>query len=334
VTLVSQQDKAERFLALHHGDEPLLLPNPWDEGSAKLLAFLGFSALATTSGGFAATLGRLDGTVSRDEALAHAARIVDATDLPVSADLENGFADEPTGVAQTVELARAAPQPVRPSEPEPYTAAVGVWREQVVPRLADVMLGTKEVRGHRQRVVSGLRGAVVEIGFGSGLNVPLYPKGVETVYAVDPSAVGRRLAAKRVASSPVPIQFVGLDGQELPLGDESVDAALSTFTLCTIPEVTRALSELHRVLRPGGRFHFLEHGLAPEPATARWQHRLNGLQQRLAAGCNLDRPMDRLVRGAGFEIAELHNDWLKGPRPSKPWGYLYEGLAIKPAAAA
>jgi 2-methylisocitrate lyase-like PEP mutase family enzyme len=106
--MATQQDKAERFLALHHGDEPLLLPNPWDEGSAKLLASLGFSALATTSGGFAATLGRLDGTVSRDEALAHAARIAAATDLPVSADLENGFADDPAGVAETVGLARSA----------------------------------------------------------------------------------------------------------------------------------------------------------------------------------------------------------------------------------
>jgi ubiquinone/menaquinone biosynthesis C-methylase UbiE len=208
---------------------------------------------------------------------------------------------------------------------------MGVWREQVVPRLANVLLGTKEVAGHRQQVVTGLSGAVVEIGFGSGLNVPLYPKEVETVYAIDPSAVGRRLADKRVAASPVPIEFVGLDGQDLPLGDESVDAALSTFTLCTIPDVARALTELHRVLRPGGRFHFLEHGLAPDPATARWQHRLNGLQQRLAAGCNLDRPMDRLVAEVGFEIQELHNDWLRGPRPAKAWGYLYEGLAIKPA---
>jgi hypothetical protein len=89
------------------------------------------------------------------------------------------------------------------------------------------------------------------------------------------------------------------------------------------------LHELLRVLRPGGRLHFLEHGLCPEPATARWQHRLNGLQQRLAAGCNLDRPIDRLVRDSGFEIRELQNDWFKGPRPAKPWSYLYEGAAIK-----
>jgi ubiquinone/menaquinone biosynthesis C-methylase UbiE len=206
---------------------------------------------------------------------------------------------------------------------------MALWREHVVPRLTDVMLGTKEVRGHRERVVAGLRGEVVEIGFGSGLNVPLYPAEVETVYAVDPSAVGRKLATKRLEASRVPIQFVGLDGQDLPLDDESVDAALSTFTLCTIPDVTRTLHEVRRVLRPGGEFHFLEHGLCPEPATARWQHRLNGFQQRVAAGCNLDRPIDRLVRDAGFEIQELRNDWFKGPRPSKPWGYLYEGAAIK-----
>lgn len=208
---------------------------------------------------------------------------------------------------------------------------MAVWREHVVPRLTDVMLGTDEVRGHRERAVAGLRGPIVEIGFGSGLNVPLYPSDVETVYAIDPSAVGRKLAAKRVSESPVPIEFVGLDGQQLPLGDESVDGALSTFTLCTIPDAIRALREVRRVLRPGGRFHFLEHGLCPEPATARWQHRLNGFQQRVAAGCHLDRPIDRLVSDAGFEIHELRNDWFRGPRVSKPWGYLYEGVATRPS---
>lgn len=201
-----------------------------------------------------------------------------------------------------------------------------------MPRVTDVALGTADVRGHRQRVVTGLQGSVVEIGFGSGLNVPLYPEGVEIVYAVDPSAVGRKLATRRVSESPVPIEFVGLDGEHLPLDDASVDAALSTFTLCTIPDVTRALREVHRVLRPGGRFHFLEHGLCPEPSTARWQHRLNGLQQRIAGGCHLDRPIDVLVRDAGLDIRELRNDWFRGPRPSKPWGYLFEGVAVKPAA--
>jgi ubiquinone/menaquinone biosynthesis C-methylase UbiE len=206
---------------------------------------------------------------------------------------------------------------------------MAVWREHVVPRLTDVMLGTEEVRRHRERVVAGMRGSIVEIGFGSGLNVPLYPPEVEVVYAVDPSAVGRKLAEKRVNASPIRIEFVGLDGEHLPLDDASVDGALSTFTLCTIPDVSQALREVRRVLRPGGVFHFLEHGLCPEPTTARWQRRFNGFQQRIAAGCHLDRSIDRLVRDAGFEIQELRNDWFRGPRFSKPWGYLYEGVAMK-----
>ncbi|HMF03886.1 MAG TPA: class I SAM-dependent methyltransferase [Acidimicrobiia bacterium] len=212
----------------------------------------------------------------------------------------------------------------------PVHFGIGWWAEQVVPRITDVALGTKDVRGHRERVVPGLHGTVVEIGFGSGLNVPLYPEGVDVVYAVDPSAVGRKLATKRVAESSVPIEFIGLDGEHLPLDDASVDEALSTFTLCTIPNAAQALHELLRVLRPGGRFHFLEHGLCPEPNVARWQHRLNGMQQRVAGGCHLDRPIDRLVRDAGFDIRDLRNDWFRGPPPSKPWGYLYEGVATKP----
>jgi ubiquinone/menaquinone biosynthesis C-methylase UbiE len=205
------------------------------------------------------------------------------------------------------------------------------WTDHVVPRFTDKMLGTREVTGHRRRVVDGLRGDVVEIGFGSGLNVPLYPADVTTVYAVDPSTVARRLSEDRVAASPVPVRFVGLDGEELPLDTESVDAALSTFTLCTIPDAGRAVREVHRVLRPGGEFHFLEHGLSPDPGVAQWQHRLNGVQRRVAGGCTLDRPIERLVRDAGFEITDLHHDQLAGPSFMRPWAYLYEGVATKPA---
>ena len=177
---------------------------------------------------------------------------------------------------------------------------MALWREHVVPRLTDVMLGTGEVRGHRERVITGLQGEMVEIGFGSGLNVPLYPAEVQTVYAVDPSEVGRKLATRRLDASRVPIRFVGLDGQDLPLDDESVDAALSTFTLCTIPDVEAALRELHRVLRPGGAVHALEHGLAPDRRVAAWQHRLDGLQGRFAAGCHLVRDAPALLAAAGY----------------------------------
>jgi ubiquinone/menaquinone biosynthesis C-methylase UbiE len=208
---------------------------------------------------------------------------------------------------------------------------VPFYTDQVVPRLTDKMLGTRAVTKLRRRAVDGLHGEVVEIGFGSGLNVPLYPPDVTTVYAVDPSAVARELSAGRVAASPVKVEFVGLDGASLPLEDASVDAALSTFTLCTIPDVAGALSEVRRVLRPGGTFHFLEHGLCPEPEVARKQHRFNGIQQRLAGGCHLDRPIDALIGEAGFELAELDNDQMPGPKFMLPWGYLYEGVATRTA---
>lgn len=208
-----------------------------------------------------------------------------------------------------------------------------IWAENLLPRLTDVALGTKEVRRHRERAMVGLQGEVVEIGFGSGLNVPLYPPAVHTVYAVEPSMLARRLAAGRVEASPASITFVGLDGQALPLPDDSADMALSTFTLCTIPDPARALRELHRVLRPGGRFHFLEHGLSPEPRTARWQHRLNGVQQRVAGGCNLDRQVDQIVADAGFAIQDMSTDQMRGPRLTRPWGHLFRGVAIKTSAS-
>jgi len=204
-----------------------------------------------------------------------------------------------------------------------------VWTDQVVPRVTDKLLGNRQVMKLRRRAVDGLHGDVVEIGFGSGLNVPLYPDDVDKVYDVDPSLVARKLSSERVDASPVDVQFVGLDGASLPLGDASVDAPLSTFTLCTIPDVTSALAEVHRVLRTGGTFHFLEHGLCPEPGVARTQRRFNGIQQRLAGGCHLDRPIDALIGEAGFEFAELDHDQMPGPKFMLPWGYLYEGVATK-----
>jgi SAM-dependent methyltransferase len=150
------------------------------------------------------------------------------------------------------------------------------------------------------------------------------------VLAVDPSEVGIVLAAPRIAASPVDVEVIGLDGQDIPLPDESVDAALSTFTLCTVPDPSRALREVQRILRPGGWFHFLEHGLSPDPDVQRWQHRCNGLQQRLAAGCHLDRAHDRLVHDAGLEIMDLRHDELAGPQFMQPWTYLYQGVARRP----
>lgn len=207
------------------------------------------------------------------------------------------------------------------------TFVMGFYERVVLPRVIDRVCGVGEIRPLRGEVAAGLRGDVVEIGFGSGLNVRHLPDGVTRVKAVEPSATARRLAEGRVARAGVPVEFVGLDGEALPLEDESADAVLSTFTLCTIPGVATALQEVRRVLRPGGTFHFLEHGLCPDPKVAKWQHRLTPIQRRIAGGCHFDRPIEDLVVDSGLEMAELRNTTLTGP---KTMGYLYLGTARKP----
>jgi len=205
---------------------------------------------------------------------------------------------------------------------------MGIYRTQVLPRLIDRLLGTKDVAKDRSLTTPGLHGTIVEIGFGSGLNVKHYPAEVEKVYAIDPALVGRKLAAERVAASPAIVEYVGLDGASLPLDDESCDAALSTYTLCTIPDVSRAIAEIRRVLKPGGRFHVLEHGLARDDATAGWQGRLNPIQKRLGDGCHLDRDHAAMLADGGFEIEE-HEEWFgKGP---KAYAALYRLVALKPS---
>ena len=206
------------------------------------------------------------------------------------------------------------------------TVGMGFYVDRVLPRITDVALSSKEFVKLRARACEGLAGEVVEVGFGSGRNVPHYPQGVERVQAVDPATVGRELASKRLAATSVPVEFIGLDGEDLPLEDASIDHALTTWTLCTIPDVERALGEVRRVLRPGGALHFVEHGLSPDEKVARWQHRLNPIQKRVFGGCHLNRPIDRLLEGAGFKVAPLETFYANGP---KPFGYLFEGLATK-----
>ena len=190
---------------------------------------------------------------------------------------------------------------------------MGLYGEQVLPRLINVACAMGPVVGPlRERVCAGLHGEVVEIGFGSGHNVPYYPAAVSRVAAVEPSDVGWKLAAERIAASPVLVQRSGLDGQALPFGDDTFDCAVSAWTMCTIPDIDGALAELRRVLRPGGTLHFIEHGLAPDEPVARWQRRAEPLQKRLVGGCHLTRPIVDLVRQAGFVVTELDVFYEKG----------------------
>jgi SAM-dependent methyltransferase len=207
---------------------------------------------------------------------------------------------------------------------------MGVYEDRILPRCIDVLLG-KPMEGTRARVAAGLSGEVLEVGFGSGRNVPHLPSSVTRLLAVDPAVVGRRLASERIGASPVPVEFVGLDGQSLPIEDESVDHVLVTWSLCTIPDVDRALGEVHRVLRPGGSLHFVEHGRSPKASAARWQDRITPAWRRVAGGCHLNRPIPELLVAAGLTVERLDSYTAGGPEIV---GRMFEGLATKPPATA
>jgi len=203
---------------------------------------------------------------------------------------------------------------------------MGIYDEHVLPRIINVACGMKPLQPLRSRVCEGLHGQVVEVGFGSGLNIPFFPEAVSGVAAIEPADTGWKLAGKRLAATTVTVRRTGLDGQSLPLPDHSCDAALSTWTLCTIPDVAAALREIGRVLKPGGALHFVEHGLAPDERVRRWQHRLEPMQKRLFGGCHLTRPIADLLTDAGFTITEIDVFYEKSA--PKPLGAASLGVAV------
>jgi SAM-dependent methyltransferase len=201
---------------------------------------------------------------------------------------------------------------------------MGVYSNHLRPRLHNVALGGKAAGEVRDRVCAGLSGDVVEIGYGTGHNQPHLPPEVTGIWAVEPSATALRLSEERRRTSSVPVVVAGDDAKALPFPDDRFDAALCTWSLCGIPDASRALAEVARVLKPGATLHFVEHGLAPEPKVVRWQRRGNRINQAIA-GCVLDNDVRSLFEGSPLTVTEL-STWYEKSAP-KPAGYMYEGRA-------
>jgi ubiquinone/menaquinone biosynthesis C-methylase UbiE len=201
---------------------------------------------------------------------------------------------------------------------------MGLYQRYILPRVIDLAMRASEVKRYRALVVPRARGAVLEIGIGSGLNLGYYHAAVERVEGVDPSTELLAMAERRRAEAPCAVELLACSAESLPLEDASFDCAVTTFTLCSVADPLRALREARRVLKPGGTLLFAEHGLAPDESVARWQHRLNPAWRRLAGGCNLDRRIDELVAAAGFTIGTIDRGYARGPRPLT---YIYWGEA-------
>lgn len=198
------------------------------------------------------------------------------------------------------------------------------YRRYIIPRLTHLAMRQKQLLPFRQRVIGAAEGRVLEIGIGSGLNFPLYGAGVKSVIGLEPSSELLNMARPRAAAAAASITLLDASAETIPLDSGSVDTVVTTWTLCTIPNAAQALTEMRRVLRPGGALLFVEHGRAPEPGVARWQDRLDPLWSRLAGGCHLNRKMDDLISGNGFRIEALENARMPGPRTHS---YLYQGRA-------
>lgn len=191
---------------------------------------------------------------------------------------------------------------------------MGFYDRVIFPRLMNWTMSIGEVTTNRERVVPLAEGRVLEIGIGSGLNLPFYSDKVSEIIGIEPHQTLNRMAAKRMAESRIPVRLINGSAEDMPLDSADFDTVVTTWTLCSIPDGVRALREMRRVLKPGGQLVFFEHGRAPDAGVARWQERLNPVWNYCAGGCHLNRPIDAMIREAGFSLAGMAAEYVKGPR--------------------
>lgn len=204
------------------------------------------------------------------------------------------------------------------------------YSDVIFPRILDLSMSSSLMSQYRQQLLSDVEGDVLEIGFGTGLNLPYYPKTVRKLTAVDPNPGMSDLAQKRLKETSLDVETCQLSGESLPMGDNTFDCVVSSWTLCSIPNVDQALREIHRVLKPEGRLFFVEHGLSSEPQVQAWQNRLTPIQKRIADGCHLNRNIQQLIEEANFRLSQLEEFYMEDtPKVFKVFGYLYRGVATK-----
>ncbi|MEO1619648.1 MAG: class I SAM-dependent methyltransferase [Cyanobacteria bacterium J06632_3] len=206
---------------------------------------------------------------------------------------------------------------------------MNVYTNLIFPRLLELTMSSASMTDYRRQLLSGVSGDVLEIGFGTGLNLPHYSQAVTSLTTVDPNEGMGAIAQKRIADSPIPVATQALSGEALPMDDNSFDNVVCTWTLCSIPNVEQALKEAYRVLKPGGKFFFIEHGLSHEPGMQRWQNRLTPIQRVVADGCHLNRKIDRLVDNI-FDVVSVETFYATSL--PKVIGYFYQGTAQKAEA--
>jgi SAM-dependent methyltransferase len=209
---------------------------------------------------------------------------------------------------------------------------MGFYERRVLPHIINCACGSKPIMRQREKVVPFARGEVLEIGIGTGLNLPYYDSAkVTRLIGLDPSEKSWELAGERAAALPFDVEFLGLPGEAIPLADNSVDTVVVTFALCTIPDPVAALRGMARVLRPDGELLFCEHGRAPDAGVQRWQDRINGFWASVAGGCNINRDIPALLAAGGFQVGDLQTLYLPGtPRIA---GYNYWGRARRAVSA-